>query len=311
MVADMGVNNSFSTVRAYSGSFGSAVSLNRFSKWDDNTCLGQPCGIAPRLLSDADSFRAMALVDEDISNYFATMTLSTSQDTDNDNMTDTWEWENGLNGFVSSDGVTDLDLDGWSNIQEFYGQTDPRNALSFPVAGAGDYDSNGINDPEDAFPFDPNETVDSDNDKIGNNTDLDDDGDCMDDDLDDDNDGIADVDDPFPLVVNTVPPPPVINAVDSVDSALQVRFSPNGDGGASIIDYTLTCGDTSVTSSKSPIKISELENDVSYTCPVTARNILGNSLASESVGATPEETIRSGLNIPLLKAILDAQTQSQ
>jgi hypothetical protein len=178
-----GVNNSFSTVMAYSAFFGSAVSLNRFSRWDDNTCLGQPCGIAPGLLSEADSFRAMALVDEDISNYFATMTVSASQDTDNDNMTDTWEWENGLNGFVSSDGVKDLDLDGWSNVQEFYAQTDPRNALSFPVAGEGDSDSDGINDPEDAFPFDPNETVDSDNDKIGNNTDLDDDGDGMDDDF--------------------------------------------------------------------------------------------------------------------------------
>jgi hypothetical protein len=128
---------------------------------------------------------------------------------------------------------------------------------------------------------------------------------------DDDNDGIADTDDPFPINPNTVPLPPVIKSIATEDGALLGRFSPNGDGGASIIDYTITCGDTSVTSSKSPIRISELDNDVSYACSVTARNILGNSLASVIVSATPEGIIRSGLNIPHLKAILDAQTQSQ
>lgn len=178
-----GVNNSFSTIMAYSSFFGSAVSLNRFSKSDDNACLGQACGIAPGLPNEADSFRAMALVDEDIASYFQAMEVSSSQDTDNDKMTDTWEWENGLNGFIASDAVKDLDLDGWSNIQEFYAQTDPRNASSFPVAGLGDSDGDGILDPQDAFPFDPNETADSDNDKVGNNSDLDDDGDGIDDDF--------------------------------------------------------------------------------------------------------------------------------
>lgn len=178
-----GVNDSFSTIMAYSSFFGSAVSLNRFSKSDDNSCLGQACGIAPGLENEADSFLAMALVDEDIASYFQAMEVSSSQDTDGDKMTDTWEWENGLNGFIASDAVQDLDLDGWSNVQEFYAQTDPRNASSFPVAGTGDSDDDGILDPQDAFPFDPNETVDSDNDKVGNNSDMDDDGDGMDDDF--------------------------------------------------------------------------------------------------------------------------------
>lgn len=51
-----------------------------------------------------------------------------------------------------------------------------------------DDDNDGVDDNQDAFPFNPNETEDSDVDGIGNNADL-----------DDDNDGVADVDDAFPL----------------------------------------------------------------------------------------------------------------
>ena len=51
-----------------------------------------------------------------------------------------------------------------------------------------DYDNDGIKDNLDAFPLDGLETIDTDNDGIGNNTDLDDDG-----------DGVNDVDDAFPL----------------------------------------------------------------------------------------------------------------
>ncbi|MFC3152785.1 thrombospondin type 3 repeat-containing protein [Litoribrevibacter euphylliae] len=51
-----------------------------------------------------------------------------------------------------------------------------------------DSDGDGVNDDQDAFPNDPNETTDTDNDNIGNNTDTDDDG-----------DGVPDTSDPFPL----------------------------------------------------------------------------------------------------------------
>jgi len=51
-----------------------------------------------------------------------------------------------------------------------------------------DSDGDGIPDDEDAFPSDPNETVDTDGDGIGNNADLDDDG-----------DGVPDVNDDYPL----------------------------------------------------------------------------------------------------------------
>ena len=92
-----------------------------------------------------------------------------------------------------------------------------------------DTDNDGVIDDEDAFPFDPDETLDTDFDGIGNNADDDDDGDgALDDedafpldpnesvdtdgdgignneDTDDDNDGTPDIDDRFPLsVVETV-----------------------------------------------------------------------------------------------------------
>lgn len=51
-----------------------------------------------------------------------------------------------------------------------------------------DSDGDGVLDPEDAFPLDANESVDTDADGIGNNADT-----------DDDNDGVLDADDAYPL----------------------------------------------------------------------------------------------------------------
>lgn len=54
-----------------------------------------------------------------------------------------------------------------------------------------DYDQDGVADSVDAFPYDADETLDTDNDGIGNKADL-----------DDDNDGVVDLVDAFPLDVN-------------------------------------------------------------------------------------------------------------
>jgi len=55
-----------------------------------------------------------------------------------------------------------------------------------------DTDNDGVSDNSDAFPLDPNESIDTDGDGIGNNADT-----------DDDNDGVADTTDNCPLVSNT------------------------------------------------------------------------------------------------------------
>jgi len=57
-----------------------------------------------------------------------------------------------------------------------------------------DTDGDGVDDSVDAFPNDPAESLDTDNDGIGNNADLDDDG-----------DGIPDTSDPTPLGDTTTP----------------------------------------------------------------------------------------------------------
>ncbi len=73
----------------------------------------------------------------------------------------------------------DDDNDGISDNDEEKVKTDPEKA---------DTDGDAVNDGEDDFPTDPEEQLDTDTDKIGNNIDT-----------DDDNDGIKDEDDEFPL----------------------------------------------------------------------------------------------------------------
>ncbi|QSX30337.1 cadherin-like domain-containing protein [Shewanella cyperi] len=73
----------------------------------------------------------------------------------------------------------DADGDNLSNAEELALGTDYTKA---------DSDADGVNDDVDAFPLDINESVDTDQDGIGNNADT-----------DDDNDGVLDVNDAFPL----------------------------------------------------------------------------------------------------------------
>ena len=91
-------------------------------------------------------------------------------DTDNDGIGD------------SSD--TDDDGDGISDSEE-------QNLGTNPLLS--DTDEDGVNDGTDAFPLNPFETIDTDNDGLGNNTDL-----------DDDNDGIEDSIDEFPLNLSPI-----------------------------------------------------------------------------------------------------------
>jgi CxxC motif-containing protein (DUF1111 family) len=71
-----------------------------------------------------------------------------------------------------------------------------------PVVVATDSDNDGVADTEDAFPDDPNETLDTDGDGEGNQADS-----------DDDNDGVIDADDPDPLDAN-------VDSIDPPDNPL-------------------------------------------------------------------------------------------
>ncbi|RBW65127.1 hypothetical protein DS893_11805 [Vibrionales bacterium C3R12] len=115
-----------------------------------------------------------------------------NEDADSDGLTNLIEVTNGLNPRDSSDGAdVDSDGDGVDNGRDAF-INDPSESIDTDNDGIGnnadnDDDNDGVEDESDAFPLDPSETVDSDSDGIGNNADL-----------DDDNDGLPDVDDTLP-----------------------------------------------------------------------------------------------------------------
>lgn len=53
-------------------------------------------------------------------------------DGDRDNMFDKWEEEHGLNPLDPSDASADKDNDGFTNLEEFLGETDPTNSEDYP-----------------------------------------------------------------------------------------------------------------------------------------------------------------------------------
>ena len=52
-------------------------------------------------------------------------------DADGDGMSDTWETANILNPNNAADGILDSDNDGYTNIEEFLNQTDPRKHVNY------------------------------------------------------------------------------------------------------------------------------------------------------------------------------------
>ena len=83
---------------------------------------------------------------------------------------------------------SDLDGDGVNNGNDLY-PNDSNESADTDGDNIGDNadaddDNDGLNDTDDAFPLDPIETLDTDGDGIGNNADADDDGDGIDDSID-------------------------------------------------------------------------------------------------------------------------------
>jgi alpha-tubulin suppressor-like RCC1 family protein len=121
------------------------------------------------------SIRAYEDDDNDgVINYF--------DDVDDDGLPDDWERLYNLDPNLQSDALLDNDSDGLINLEEYLFGTDPNRS---------DTDNDGVSDIADAFPLDDSETLDTDGDLIGNNSDTDDDG-----------DGIEDVDDNCPINSN-------------------------------------------------------------------------------------------------------------
>ncbi len=101
----------------------------------------------------------------------------TDEDDDGDGMPDVWEdlYTPGPDSLIF-DSLFDWDNDKIPNIEEYRQGSDPTQA---PSDTETDTDGDGVPDERDAFPDDPDEWLDSDNDGIGNNADPDDDNDGM------------------------------------------------------------------------------------------------------------------------------------
>ena len=94
-----------------------------------------------------------------------------------------------------------------------------------------------------------------------------------------------------PLVL-TVPDAPVIIGVDEFDEALEIVFTQDSDGNAEITNYEYSVDDTNYIAfdpaqTTSPLTISNLTNDVTYTVRIKAVNSEGSSDASNPANGTP------------------------
>ncbi|MCP3675629.1 MAG: spore coat protein [Gammaproteobacteria bacterium] len=94
----------------------------------------------------------------------------------------------------------------------------------------------------------------------------------------------------------TVADPPTIDTATSGDTSASIAFTaPTENGGATITGYEVTCiageDPISATGSESPIVVTDLINDTTYSCSVTASNSAGASTESSAVSVTPEASV--------------------
>jgi len=89
----------------------------------------------------------------------------------------------------------------------------------------------------------------------------------------------------------TVPDAPTGATATAGNAQVTVAFTPAGDGGSPILDFTATCGSQSTTGAGSPLVVTGLTNGTAYACTVVARNGVGTSAPSAaSNSVTPATT---------------------
>lgn len=80
------------------------------------------------------------------------------------------------------------------------------------------------------------------------------------------------------------------------------------DGWSVVTSYTVTCGETSVSTAESSITITGLDSDTSYSCSVTATNAQGDSPELIKVVAT--DTLMQGMNFMIICAAIDCRARN-
>ncbi len=86
----------------------------------------------------------------------------------------------------------------------------------------------------------------------------------------------------------SAPGAPTLNAAIAGNGQATLNFSPPmSNGGSPITSYTANCGGVLGTGAFSPITVSPLINNMSYSCSVTATNAIGTSVPSGSLMVMP------------------------
>jgi hypothetical protein len=102
---------------------------------------------------------------------------------------------------------------------------------------------------------------------------------------------------------STVPDAPSIGTATAGNTTASVPFTPNGNGGSPILDFTATStpGSITGTGASSPVTVNGLTNGQSYTFTVHARNAIGNSAESGSSNSvTPNASAPSAPVNPIV-----------
>jgi hypothetical protein len=109
--------------------------------------------------------------------------------------------------------------------------------------------------------------------------------------------GVGTNDQNFSITIAAIAPGvPTLNNLAAGDASATATFTaPGSNGGSSIIDYTVSCtpGPITATAATTSIAVSGLANGVTYSCSVTARNIVNSGLPSNALDVTPSSSVVS------------------
>jgi hypothetical protein len=80
------------------------------------------------------------------------------------------------------------------------------------------------------------------------------------------------------------------------------------DGWSIVTSYTVTCGETSVSTAESSVIITGLDSDTTYSCSVTAANAQGDS--PELIKLVTTDSLMQGMNFMIICAAIDCRPRT-
>ena len=96
----------------------------------------------------------------------------------------------------------------------------------------------------------------------------------------------------------TAPTAPTVTGVTAGNGQVSVAFSGGATNGASVSQYTASCGGLSATGTSSPVVVTGLTNGVARTCTVTTGSNIGDSAASAASSSVTPSTTPDTMDAP-------------